>query len=855
MGTSEQGRIDIAKRQMREMRLAIGKMRSKSAASTPAPKKDQIFGSDKNQSGSASSRSSASGITLSESTVAGLKRSLQAHNRRMSELNKPSWSTANLDALKAVYRRGAGAYSSSHRPNVTRSQWAMGRVRAFLWMLERGKPKKLAYITDNDLLPEKHPFRQNKKTVNLILQDLDFANLEYKGLGGWFRGAKPSRIGKGRKLRNAVPKRPKSSYDGDGDGFIWNPLTGRDDLPFSPPSVPGAGKLTPGAKPQKTRNILSGITGRRKKQKPKRGNLFAKPDIRKTSNTVRAESFDFDDEDFALSFGLGATKFPSRVPIRTDDITNNLDGIPMEFIRDEFAQKLGDYWVAGRDVSSISPVPSNVPFSLRQWNGLSLEERHAILQEYKNQEAEKRLLAGIFDTQDDEELEKLAGKKPRLPKNSKQAQEYLNQRTHRKLAAIFPHLRDGLDADGKPISAPAPGEPLIASMDDIREFLKNTPNSRKFSTSDNFDYASDLLSPLDKFRLQSNAFTRERHLENPNRNHGYAPFLSDRELWSMAASNVMNIATKLDEMGDARGSEPTPGQILKLIEEEVMKNLRGLVVPTDYQMMGNLLVGILKPDGDTDEEFIKDIAELSRDKPAEQVVEEIRVALAAGFNKDYAAEFVSMLDSGEEKSGKFRDINPLYEQILERDYAMPDDLPNATNDPDFRPYVHPFTAEFSEIFEEESEIEERRSAPGFERFARILDGDPDNVGPIEMLVPPGLEQMYPADTLGDSFREMGADVEEWFKQLFDQYELLKSSTDPLTALTIPDATEASGRYTLLLSALSYMPAKLKFLGLDDAIREATEDDPFSGGNLLPMMLRTVLATTYWAEARKRGPLD
>ena len=859
MGTSEQGRIDIAKRQMREMRLAIGKIRSKSAASTPAPKKDQIFGSDKNQSGSASSRSSASEITLSESTVAGLKRSLQAHNRRMSELNKPSWTTANLDALKAVYRRGAGAYSSSHRPNVTRSQWAMGRVRAFLWMLERGKPKKLAYITDNDLLPEKHPFRQNKKTVNLILQDLDFANLEYKGLGNWFRGVRPSRIGSGRKLRNAAPKRPKSSYDGDGDGFIWNPLSGRDDLPFNAPKIPGAGGTTPGAKPQKMRTVLARIAGK-KRQKPKRENLFAKPDIRKTSNIVRAESFDFEDEDFALNFGLGATKFPSRVPI-VDSI--DFRGFVQNpyWVRDEFAQKLGDYWIAGRDVPGIRPVPSIVPFSLRQWNGLHSAERHAILDFYKREDSKKRLLSAVFDTEDDEEIEKLAGKKPRLPKNPKQAQEYLNQRTHRKLAAIFPHLRDGLDADGKPIRAPAPGEPLIASMDDIKEFLKNTPSPRKFSTSDNFDYVLDLLAPIDKFAIQAHFFQRDRNLENPNRNHGYAPFLSDREFWDFVSINIGSILGKAEEENPGLSMDRlTRDKIDKHVNRELESNVRQLPVANDVFAINRAIYSLLFPSSDKEaEDDIRDIAEYNgeQEKPIEEKIAEIRVAIASGFNKDYAELYMATALSPDEKDTETKkDLNPLYEQFLDAEAPMPADMPNATNDPDFRPYVHPMQAENNAIFNENEEEVAREALPAQERWATMLDANPDNAALNQILIPEGLEQMYPANTLGNSFREMAADIAEWYEQIFNQYENLLKSTDSLTSLSTPDPTTASGRMTYLLAAISFMPSKLKFLGLEDAIKEAVDDDePFAGANLLPMMFKNMLGSMYWAEARKRGLLD
>ena len=59
--------------------------------------------------------------------------------------------------LKAVYRRGAGAFSTSHRPGMSRGGWAMARVNAFLKLVRSGKPSNPKYIQDNDLLPSGHP--------------------------------------------------------------------------------------------------------------------------------------------------------------------------------------------------------------------------------------------------------------------------------------------------------------------------------------------------------------------------------------------------------------------------------------------------------------------------------------------------------------------------------------------------------------------------------------------------------------------------------------------------------------------------------------------------------------------------
>jgi hypothetical protein len=116
---------------------------------TPAPKKDQKKGSKKNKPDSAKDKSGK--ITFSKETTAKLSKKVAEHNA------KGKGSKATLGMLKAVYRRGAGAYSSSHAPKMSRDGWAMARVNAFLTLLRTGKPSNSAYTTDNDLLPKGHP--------------------------------------------------------------------------------------------------------------------------------------------------------------------------------------------------------------------------------------------------------------------------------------------------------------------------------------------------------------------------------------------------------------------------------------------------------------------------------------------------------------------------------------------------------------------------------------------------------------------------------------------------------------------------------------------------------------------------
>lgn len=122
-----------------------------------APPEDRIHGSDKNPKGSASS--GGGGIELTDAIVSSLQSKVEEHNKGAEH-------KATLGMLKAVYRRGTGAFSTSHRPGVSRNAWAMARVNAFLRLLRTGSPENSAYVTDNDLLPKGHPKASGVKKAN-----------------------------------------------------------------------------------------------------------------------------------------------------------------------------------------------------------------------------------------------------------------------------------------------------------------------------------------------------------------------------------------------------------------------------------------------------------------------------------------------------------------------------------------------------------------------------------------------------------------------------------------------------------------------------------------------------------------
>jgi HK97 family phage prohead protease len=163
---SELEKVDepAAEADMGEERAAGDKSQS-----TPAPKKDQIKGSDKNKPGSA--KNAGGKITLSKAARAGLQNKVRDHNAAMREDEKPSWSRTTLGQLLAVYRRGSGAYSTSHRAGVSRAAWAMARVNAYLYLLRNGKPRDAKYVTDNDLLPADHPKSSKERSHEVEVEE------------------------------------------------------------------------------------------------------------------------------------------------------------------------------------------------------------------------------------------------------------------------------------------------------------------------------------------------------------------------------------------------------------------------------------------------------------------------------------------------------------------------------------------------------------------------------------------------------------------------------------------------------------------------------------------------------------
>ena len=196
----------------------------KGSAQTPSKPSERKKGSSKNEKGSAGGDKKAPAITFSDKVVTSLKNKVKEHNEKSSK-------KVSLSQLKKVYRRGSGAFSSSHRPGKSRGQWAMARVNTFLRMVRGGKVKESYRAADGDIArgSEEYYIEENGAAfiyfdevefglakIDLLkagiseldmdqdIEDIDYSEAEKKTLN------KPFRLKDGKKKFGVYVKSPKT---------------------------------------------------------------------------------------------------------------------------------------------------------------------------------------------------------------------------------------------------------------------------------------------------------------------------------------------------------------------------------------------------------------------------------------------------------------------------------------------------------------------------------------------------------------------------------------------------------------------------------------------------------------------
>ena len=153
----------------------------KSSAQTPSKPSERKKGSSRNKPGSAG--------TKSDKAIEFSKKIIEALINKAKEHNSKNKKKVTLGQLKKVFRRGAGAFSSSHRPGQSRVSWSMARVNTFLRMVSGGKVKdsyrkadsdiakasKNDYIIEANFEPSEEDFNEADEDIkNYNLNNFDF---------------------------------------------------------------------------------------------------------------------------------------------------------------------------------------------------------------------------------------------------------------------------------------------------------------------------------------------------------------------------------------------------------------------------------------------------------------------------------------------------------------------------------------------------------------------------------------------------------------------------------------------------------------------------------------------------------
>ena len=144
-------------------------------SATPQVPEEQIFGSDRNEAGSAASIESAAGISFGADIEDELRERAEMIQTVDNDPDIPDRFEDDVyrseerafQAMKAVFRRGSGAYSRSAPPGVSRAQWSFGRTADFADIVKFGEPDDPDFVQDNDLLPDGHPLAKREETGDL----------------------------------------------------------------------------------------------------------------------------------------------------------------------------------------------------------------------------------------------------------------------------------------------------------------------------------------------------------------------------------------------------------------------------------------------------------------------------------------------------------------------------------------------------------------------------------------------------------------------------------------------------------------------------------------------------------------
>ena len=149
--------------------------------SPKAPKSDTKNPNPKGEGTAKGSAATSRGAEVDKTTEKTLQDKADEFNEKYKD--KLGYGVT-VGQLKSVYQRGLGAYNTSRSPKVTSpKQWALARVNAYLYLVKNGRPQNKKYTTDYDILPTKHPKRDEFTILEEFLKLEMFDSMEIDVFG------------------------------------------------------------------------------------------------------------------------------------------------------------------------------------------------------------------------------------------------------------------------------------------------------------------------------------------------------------------------------------------------------------------------------------------------------------------------------------------------------------------------------------------------------------------------------------------------------------------------------------------------------------------------------------------------
>ena len=347
------------------------------------------------------------------------------------------------------------------------------------------------------------------------------------------------RLGR-RKIGRNFRRIDKPNFDGDGDGFITNPATGRDDLP-APSSAMGK-------RPRRTRARLG---------------EFSPTEPKKRERRTRFE------EMFPGAGGSGRKPPRKPKPATPPDPERFPDEIVTSdmwrYRRDKGAVRVGKQFVVSDRAKAIKPVPDGINVPRRYWNGLPLSVQEQIEDMFNGQKEQNSAFYREMREYSPRDWKTMIDREF-LMRSRRRAENLAKNRNDPNYSAL-----DDFYAD---IDQPAEDDDIAALGRMIDETMDSVSSGREFGLSEYF-----------KTRMAMTRNSRRANRRNQNTGHEFASRLAEEEIYALADSIIPRVAILEQKAKERLGLGPDenlpPDLMLRIIKSTLPEEFPGMGASDD----------------------------------------------------------------------------------------------------------------------------------------------------------------------------------------------------------------------------------------------------------------------------------